>query len=361
MGPEPYDFLVIGGGIAGLSAAAALSELGSTVVVEAEAGLGAHATGRSAAMFEENYGPPAMVTLSRASRAEVAAAGCLQPRGFILLGTAQTAAAFDADVAELELQEISVDQAREMHPLIDLSRVRQAAYSAAAMDLDADRLLQHFARRLRGQGGQVIPNARVQSIAGPPWRIKTSAGQDMSALHLVNAAGAWADEIADLAGIAPLGLVPKRRSMARVPAPEGQNPATWPMLCGAGEAWYAKPDAGALLVSPADADPAPPHDAWADPETLARGIAGFEAHTTYRTKRLLASWAGLRTFAPDGSIVLGPDPSVPSFVWCAGQGGYGLQSSAAAGRFLADRVAGRPSGFEPEVTAALLPDRLRDP
>ena len=158
---------------------------------------------------------------------------------------------------------------------------------------------------------------------------------------LVNAAGAWADDIARLADIAPIGLTPKRRSMARVAAPEGYDPRDWPMVIGAGESWYMKPDAGALLISPADAEPAEPHDAWADDMVLATGIAGWEAHVTTPVTRMIANWAGLRTFSPDGNLVIGPAPEDPAFLWCAGQGGYGFQTAPAASRLLADLAGGR--------------------
>jgi glycine/D-amino acid oxidase-like deaminating enzyme len=130
--------------------------------------------------------------------------------------------------------------------------------------------------------------------------------------------------------------------MARIAAPAGTDPARWPMLFGPGEDWYMKPDAGALIVSPAEEDPSFPHDAWADDMVLAEGLARYEAHVTAPVTRLITSWAGLRTFAPDRQLVLGPSPQDPAFVWCAGQGGYGFQTSPAASALLADRVAGRP-------------------
>jgi len=135
--------------------------------------------------------------------------------------------------------------------------------------------------------------------------------------------------------------------------------SSWPMLFGPGETWYAKPDAGALLVSPADEDLVEPHDAFADDMVLAEGFARYEAHVTEPVTRLLSSWAGLRTFAPDGTLVIGPDPSRPDFIWCAGQGGYGMQSSPGASQLLADLVASRPSALQDKSIAALSPNRFR--
>ena len=146
----------------------------------------------------------------------------------------------------------------------------------------------------------------------------------------MNAAGAWADEIAGLAGLGPLGLTPYRRSMARLPAPDGHDLRDWPLLLAAGEAWYAKPDAGAWIVSPGDADPTHPHDAWADDMVIAEGLARYQAFVKPEVTRVLATWAGLRTFAPDRTPVIGPDPRAPTFFWLAGQGGYGFQTAPAA-------------------------------
>jgi glycine/D-amino acid oxidase-like deaminating enzyme len=187
----------------------------------------------------------------------------------------------------------------------------------------------------------------------------TAGGTEHEGRILVDAAGAWADRIAAMAGIAPLGLTPLRRSMARIPAPGGRDVSAWPMIFGAGESWYAKPDAGKLIVSPAEEDPAEPHDAWADDMVLAEGLARYEARVTEPVTRVETSWAGLRTFAPDRCLVLGPDPLDPAFVWCAGQGGYGFQTSPAASALVAALVAGTAPDLPPEVVAALAPDRFR--
>jgi glycine/D-amino acid oxidase-like deaminating enzyme len=161
-----------------------------------------------------------------------------------------------------------------------------------------------------------------------------------------------------MAGLAPLGFQPLRRSMGRIPAPGGHDVSLWPMMFGPGEDWYAKPDAGALIVSPAEEFPMDPHDAYADDMVLAEGFARYEAYVTEPVTRLLSSWAGLRTFAPDRQLVLGPDPRDPGFIWCAGQGGYGFQTAPAASALLADLVAGRTPVIAPEHVAALRPDRF---
>jgi len=337
------DFLIIGGGIAGTSAGARLAALGRVTLLEAEDALGYHASGRSAALFEQQYGLASTVALSRASADYHAHANGEE--------------ALAADIADIGLHRIGVSEARAMVPVLNPEVVRLAAWHEEAWDIDTDRLIQNFAREIRA-GGKVATGAQVTAIRRTPtgWEIEAS-GVTYAARKLVNAAGAWADMIARMAGITPIGFTPKRRSMARVAAPEGHDVSRWPMVFGAGEAWYMKPDAGALLISPADAEPVEPHDAWADDMVLATGIAGWEAHVTTPVTRMIANWAGLRTFSPDGNLVIGPAPQDPDFLWCAGQGGYGFQTAPAASQLLADLVAGHPPEIDAQSRAALDPAR----
>ncbi len=355
------DFLVIGGGIAGVSVAARLSHLGTVTLLEAEEGLGYHASGRSAAMFVETYGPPSTLALNRASRAHLEGAhgGVLSPRGVLLVGTRANRAAFERDMAEMSMRPIPLEQGLEMVPGLDPGALTQLGYLREALDIDTDLLIQNFARELRANGGKLRTGERVGAITRTTrgWEARTGA-RAFTARMLVNAAGAWADELAEMAGIGRFGFTAYRRSVARIPAPGGRDVAGWPMLLGAGEQWYAKPDAGCLLVSPADATPAVPHDAWPEDETLAEGIARYEEVMREGVTRLVGSWAGLRTFAPDGALVLGPDPRESTFIWMAGQGGYGFQTAPAASQLVADLVAGRQSALEAPVIAALSPARL---
>ena len=353
------DFLIIGGGIAGVSAAARLSELGTVTLLEAEDALAYHASGRSAALFEENYGKPSTVALNAASHDFHVAADVLSPRGLMLIGSADNADAFAADQTRMKLNPLTMAEALAMVPILNPDVTDRAAYPAEAWDIDTDKLVQTFARTARANGGQIVTRAQVTGIT------RTAAGWDVTtkdatyqARTLVNAAGAWVDVIARMAGIAPLGFTPLRRSMARIPAPGGHDVSGWPMLFGPGENWYAKPDAGALIVSPAEEDPVDPHDAYADDMVLAEGLARYEANVTEPVTRLLASWAGLRTFARDRTLVLGPDTGDAQFIWCAGQGGYGMQSSPGASQLLADIIAGRPSALPADMIAALSPARF---
>ena len=355
------DFLIIGGGIAGVSASARLAPFGRVVLVEAETALAHHASGRSAALYEPRYGLPPVVGLSMASGEYFRAQpGVLSPRGLLVLGKADQAEEFAAEAKDLGVEGISVDEARAMVPILNPQTVAYAAWAEHAWDIDTDLLLQGFARVAKGHGAEYRFGAKVTAIAkiDGGWRV-TAGGVQITGRLLINAAGAWVDEVAKLAGVKPIGFQPNRRSMARIPAPGGHDVSKWPMIFGCGETWYAKPDAGALIVSPAEEHPMEPHDAWADDMVLAEGLARYEEMVTEPVTRLITSWAGLRTFSPDRSLVIGRDPDEASFVWVAGQGGYGFQSSPAASQLVADLVLGRTPEIDEGLVAQLSPARFR--
>lgn len=354
------DFLIIGGGIAGISAAARLSGLGRVIVLEAEEALAHHASGRSAALYEPRYGAAAVVGLSMASGDYFRSVpGVLSPRGLMLVAKADAREAFDHDLAAMEFDEVSLAEAQGIVPILNPEVVAFAGYAAHADDVDTDLLIQGFAREAKSHGAQIVTKARVSAITreGDGWRVTSGAG-DFTARLVVNAAGAWVDQVAVMAGVRPLGFTPLRRSMARIPAPGGLDVSRWPMMFGPGEDWYAKPDAGALIVSPAEEHLMEPHDAWADDMVLAEGLARYEEMVTEPVTRLLASWAGLRTFAPDRVPVIGRDVREPSFFWLAGQGGYGFQSCPAASQLAADLIGGRASELGVDLVAALSPARF---
>jgi len=355
------DFLIVGGGIAGISAAARLAPHGKVTVLEGEDALGYHASGRSAALFEENYGKPSTIALNRASKDYhmQADGGVLSPRGLLLVGSDDKTDAFEGTMQELHLHRIDVDQARAMVPILDPAKVTMAGHHAEAWDIDTDLLLQNYARTARRHGADIRTRSRVTGISksADGWAVDTAKGSH-SARILINASGAWADEIAALAGITPIGITPYRRSMARIPAPGGHDVGGWPMLFGPGESWYAKPDAGKLLVSPADEDPMPPQDAWADDMVLAEGLARYEEMMTEPVTRVESNWAGLRSFAPDRQLVIGFAPADASFFWLAGQGGYGMQTSPAASQLAADLIAGKAPQIDTATVSALSPVRF---
>lgn len=352
------DFLVIGGGVAGLTLAAELSPAGKVVVLEAEAATGYHTSGRSAALYEPGYGAPAVRALTVASLPDYEAAGLLSPRGLLLIAREEERAGFEADVADMGLRRISMEEARAMVPILS-DEVVLAAVSTAPRDIDTDLLMQNALRVMRSHGGELRLNARVSAIsrAADHWQV-TAAGEVFEAPVLVNAAGAWAGQVAEMAGVSGPEFRPCRRSVARMAAPPGHDPRHWPILFGPGETWYAKPDAGALIISPAEETVVEPHDAWADDMALAEGLARYQDHVTPEVTRPMATWGGLRTFAPDRVLVIGEAPGAPGFFWQAGQGGYGFQTAPAAARLGADLILGRSPELSPDLVQALSPARF---
>ncbi len=351
------DILIIGGGIAGISAAAALAPYAKVTVLEMESAMGTHASGRSAAMFLADYGNSVVQALNRASYDALKTV--LTPRGMLLVGRGADAADFRAEFTGFGMAEISVEAAQARLPILNLACVKHAAFREDVFDLDTDMLLQSYARTARKHGAEIVVNAEVSAITkvGNGWEVR-AGGAVYKAEMIVNAAGAWADSVAKLAGVAAIGIQPYRRSMARLPAPNGHDVRHWPFAISAGERWYAKPDAGSWLVSPADTDPVEPHDAWADDMVLAEGLARYEEMVTAPVTRLQTSWAGLRSFAPDNTLVVGADKAEPSFFWLAGQGGYGFQSAPAASRLVADLVLGRRPELDAGVVQALSVQRF---
>lgn len=355
------DFLIIGGGIAGISAAARLSHLGSVALIEAEPHLAHHASGRSAALYEPFYGLAPVVEFSHASGTYLRQAngGVLTPRGMMIVAGADERDRFETERKGFDLTELSFAEALAHMPILNPDRVSLAAWADHAWDIDTDLLIQNFLREARANGATILTGARATRIerTGSGWRVVTPAAEVEGKL-LINAAGAWVGQIARLAGVSAPAFSPMRRSMARIPAPGGLDVSRWPMVFGVGESWYSKPDAGALIVSPAEEHPMDPHDAWADDMVLAEGLARYEDRVTQPVTRLLASWAGLRTFAPDRVPVIGFAPGAPDFFWLAGQGGYGFQSAPAISAFAAGLIAGQPVEISAATRAAVDPARF---
>lgn len=352
------DIIIVGGGIAGGSLAAALSNSAGVVLLEAEDVFGYHATGRSAAMYEPNYGNNVINTLTRASHADFLAADVLSPRGVMILADESEEHLMNAYAEAQNNERISLEEAKSRVPILDLTNIKDVVMANAASDLDVDKLFQRYLKTARGNGARLITNAGVTNISyeNSKWHVVTAAG-DFSAPILVNAAGAWADTVAGMAGIVPLGIQPFRRSVARLPAPAGLDISNWPMLVNATETWYAKPDAGKWLVSPAEEDPVDPMDAWADDMVLAEGLARYQEFVTEEVTRVEGNWAGLRSFAPDRSPVVGFDGIAKGFFWFAGQGGYGVQTSPALSALATNLISSRVPDFDTDIIAALSPTR----
>ncbi|MGB4073425.1 NAD(P)/FAD-dependent oxidoreductase [Pseudomonas sp.] len=373
---QQADYLIIGAGIAGASTGYFLAPHGKTIVLEREQLPGYHATGRSAALYTVAYGTPQVRALTAASRAFLdtpppgfAAHPLLSPRGELVVD-------FSGDTEELqrqfasgqasvpEMRLLSADEACALVPVLRRDKVQAAMLDPSAADIDTDALHQGYLRGIRQHGGEIHNNREVLSIQrdGDAWQV--DCGTERYRVRvLINAAGGWCDQIAALAGVTPIGLIPKRRAAFTFNGPEGIDCHAWPCVVSLDESFYFKPDAGLLLGSPANADPVEAHDVQPEELDIALGIYQIEEHTSLHIPRPAHTWAGLRSFVADGDLVGGFDPQVAGFFWVAGQGGYGIQTSAAMGMACAALVRGEPL---PEhlrqfgLTEAMLsPTRLR--
>lgn len=333
---QKFDIIILGAGIAGASVGAHLSKARRVAILDMEDRAGYHTTSRSAAMYEPNYGPSAILALTRASDAFFRN----PPAGFTdaRLVTPRSSLFFMPDSQEREaetllskstgLEEISAAQAREIFPILRDGYARRTFLDAHTADMDVDLLHRGYLKVFKANGGALVLSAGATELEYKDglWHIPT-AQNAFTAPIIINAAGAWGDEVAIKAGAAPIGLIPKRRSIGVIPAPNQNRIMDWPMVTDVGETWYSKPQSGKLIVSSADATPVDPHDAYADDMAIAEGIERMMVATTIEVDRLEHSWGGLRTFAPDGNPVIGFDPHVEGFFWLVGQGGYGIQSA----------------------------------
>lgn len=374
---DSSDFLVVGGGIAGAAAAYFLSASGRVTLLEAEASVGMHATGRSAALYSEYFGGPAVRTLTTASRAFYASHGTdttplLRPRGVLALGSPDTADAFAqahaaGALAERPVVELTPDEAQRLCPVLRRDAFDRVLYKPGACDIDVDATHQLFLRGLRAGGGRVVTRAPVRKSTrvGGLWQVRTGGPHEAvyAAPVLVNAAGAWADRVAQTAGVAPAGLRSTRRTAALVtlPDPPGDTgPSAWPMVTDVADTFYAKPEAGGLLLSPCDSTPVPDpaRRVRADDLDVAVAVERFHAAVDLRIRGVGHAWAGLRTSVADDTPVIGEDPAAPGFFWLAGLGGYGIQTAPAVGALLAALAAGHaPPAATAPLTPALAPGR----
>lgn len=373
---QTYDFIVIGAGMAGASAGYFLSRSASVLLLEREAQPGYHSTGRSAALYSETYGNAQIRAITTASRdfflsppAGFTEHPILTPRGVIVIGgeeQSETVRRIHREGHALVESVTLIERARilDMVPVINPDAAALAVHEPEAMDIDVDALHQGFLRGLRAQGGTLRTNAELLGLArvGDLWQVDTAAGR-FAAPVVINAAGAWADAVAAMAGAGKVGLVPKRRTALTFNAPAGFDVAPWPAVIDAEERYYFKPDAGRLLASPADETPTDPCDAQPEELDIAICIDRIETATSLQVRRIESRWAGLRSFVADKSPVVGFEPGMPGFFWLAGQGGYGIQTAPAMGRLVAELANGRP--LPADVTdrgataAALSPARFR--
>ena len=353
-GVSSADVLVVGGGIAGAGAAYEIAAFASVILLERESQCGYHSTGRSAASFTENYGNFIIRRLAMASRPflqDPPTGFCSHPlltaRGMITIARVD-----QAELLSQELQRartlvpsivaIDPNEALARVPILRPEYVARAIVEPHAMELDVHGLHSGFLAAAKARGARIQVGAGVDTIErlGGRWVVQTPAGI-FSAPILVNAAGAWADTVAAMAGVRPVGLIPKRRTAFNIPAPDGVDISSWPLINDVSEEFYFKPDAGQLFVSPADATPSEATDAHPDDFDVAVGVDRFERATTVSVRRVSRAWAGLRTFAADGSPVVGPDATAEGFFWLAGQGGYGIKTSPALSRACASLIRDR--------------------
>lgn len=374
---DTLDFLVVGGGIAGASVAYWLAPHGKTLLLERESQPGYHSTGRSAALFMASYCGPQVRALSLASLPfytqppeGFSEHPLISPRGALMVAAPGQEGALEAHWQVLlqtspQAQRLTTQQACALVGVLKPDQVVGAALEPDAMDMDVHAIHQGFLKGMRRQGGSLACDAEVTLLQhdGSLWQVQAADGRSWSARVVINAAGAWADELGRLAGAQTIGLQPCRRSAFVFTPPEGVSVEHWPMTYSAGEDWYIKPDAGVLLGSPANADPVPPHDVQPEEMDIALAMHAIGEMTTLSMRRPLRTWAGLRSFVADGGLVGGMDTQVPNFVWVAAQGGYGIQTAPAMGEACAALARGLPlpehiaaQGLTPEM---LSPARLQ--
>ena len=352
---QTVDVLIIGAGMAGASAAFFLAPHARVVLLERESQPGYHATGRSAAMYSQSYGNAAVRALTVASGdfyrqppSGFSDYPLLTPRGALTVGPAAQVDSLREAWHSMRtlvpnIEWWTQDQVLRRVPVLRPEATEFAVYEPDAMDMDVHAIHQGFLRGARHAGAQLACNAEVRRVwrEGALWCLETEAGR-FGAPVIVNAAGAWCDLLAQLAGVAPIGLVPMRRTAFTFEAPAGVDIGGWPLVIAADESFYFKPDAGLLLASPANADPVVPQDVQPEELDVAIAVDRIEAATTLTVRQVKRKWAGLRSFVADKSPVVGFAPDASGFFWLAGQGGYGIQTAPALGELAAALVRGLP-------------------
>ncbi|ONG49974.1 FAD-dependent oxidoreductase [Pseudoroseomonas deserti] len=359
-----FDALVLGAGMAGASAAAHLAPRRRVALLEAEERPGLHSTGRSAALWEPNWGNPDSRALTRASHGFLTApppgfseVPLTAPRRALHLAPPDQVAELEAAIAKTpDFQAISPEDARKIVPALRPGYAAAAALERVVLDIDVASLHQGFLRMAKAAGAVVLPSQRAARIErrGGLWHVQTETGENFAAPILVNAAGAWGDVVTAMAGLPRLGLQPKRRS-ALIVDPAPWPVAAWPLVGDIGASWYARPEAATrLMLSPADETDCDPGDAQPDELDIAIAVDRLIQAMDIAIRRVEHRWAGLRSFLPDRSMAIGPG-GAPGFFQMIGQGGYGIQTAPAQGRLLAALI----DETDPGELAAVIP--LVDP
>ncbi len=360
------DFAIVGAGIAGAGIAAELAPHASVVLLEGEAHPGYHATGRSAAFWEETYGGPAITPLTRRSLAYLEKGDFLRPRGALYIGQAEDRAALDRHIATYRPWNVELEQWGEPELKVRLPGLKSSwcagVWQPDCRDIDVAALHEHYLARAKGCGATLLNDMRIAAIErrADGWMLTAANGRTVRTRKLIDAAGAWADDIACMAGVAPIGIEPYRRTIVQLrtrPAP----PPDMPLVLDISGRFYFKPENGRIWLSPHDEVPSAPCDSAPDELAVARAIARFEQVMDWRVENVETRWSGLRSFAPDRLPVYGPEPDNPDFIWCAGQGGFGIQTAPAAASMLADMLIAGAGSVEVRAMDAkdYLPERFR--
>lgn len=345
-----FDYLVIGAGISGAAAAYELAPHGSVAMIEAETTPGYHSTGRSAALYTRNFGNQTVRRINQASHsffadppAGFAERPLLTPRGLLTVAApgeeAQLSRILALSATGHEIEEVTAARALELAPVLRPERVAVAAYERGVMDMDVAALHQGYLRAFKHRGGQLIVNRKIERLErrGGDWQV-LAGDVAISARIVVNAAGAWAGKVGELAGAARLGLVAKRRTAIVVEAPAGVSIAKMPAVDFVASDAYFKPDAGQIMASPGDQTPIEPQDVQPDDYDVAVLVDWLQSEARIEVTRIESSWAGLRSFVADEAPVVGFDPTAPDFFWLAGQGGYGIMMAPALGQATAELI-----------------------
>lgn len=345
--PE-FDFIVIGAGIAGASAAYELSRSGSVIVLEQEHQPGYHTTGRSAALYAETYGNQAVRALTTGGKefylnppTGFAEHPLLRPRGVLFIGREDQRSSVDRLLDEVSglrsnIRRVEAATLGDFVPVLRDGYATSAVFDPDAMDIDVHGLHQGYLRGMKARGGELRLNAKALALIRRDgiWQVDT-AGGSFRGKAVINAAGAWADEVAALAGAAQVGLVPKRRTAILFQPPAGTRIEAWPTVIDADEEFYFRPDAGKIMASPADETPMPPCDVQPEEIDIAILIDRLERAVDMPIRRIDHRWAGLRSFVRDKTPVVGYDDAIEDFFWLAGQGGYGIQTAPGIARLTA--------------------------
>jgi D-arginine dehydrogenase len=370
-----FDVVIVGAGMAGASLAWALAPRRRVLLLEQESQPGYHSTGRSAAALHSSYGNASVRALTAASApfyrrppAGFSAAALARPLGMLLLAGRDQRELLHQEALRARafvdcIEEWDAAQCVARVPALRADRIDAALFNPTILDLDVAAIHAGFLRGAKAQGAALLTDSALiaaQRIGGC-WRLELR-DHEIACDVLVDAAGAWADTVAESAGIGPLGIVPKRRTAIIISAPSTSNVAAWPMIGDIAEEWYLKPDAGRLLCSPGDETPSPPCDAQPDELDVAICVDRIGTAFDFAIRRIESRWAGLRCFADDRTPVAGFDPRSEGFYWLAGQGGYGIQTAPALATLSAAIICGEPvpetlasNGIDP---AALTPARL---